>query len=72
MNLSRGSFRFASALYLDAAIRSVEAMPQGSFDEIAEKYIEMNIVHPFREGNGRAGCIWLDHMFRCGLGLAVD
>ena len=72
VNLSKGGFRFASALYLDAAIRSVEAMPQGSFDEIAEKYVEMNIVHPFREGNGRAGRIWLDHMFRCGLGLAVD
>lgn len=72
VNLSKGSFRFASALYLDAAIRSVEAMPQCSFDEIAEKYVEMNIVHPFREGNGRAGRIWLDHMFRRGLGLTVD
>ncbi len=72
MNLAKGNFRFASALYLESAIRSIEAMPQGNFDQIVEKYVEMNIAHPFREGNGRSGRIWLDHMFRCELGRTVD
>lgn len=71
-NLAKGNFRFASALYLRSAIRSIEAMPQGDFDQIVEKYVEMNIVHPFREGNGRSGRIWLDHMFRRELSLTVD
>lgn len=71
-NLAKGNFRFASALYLRSAIRSIEAMPQGDFDQIVEKYVEMNIVHPFREGNGRSGRIWLDHMLRRELSLTVD
>ncbi len=60
------------ALYLESAIRSIEAMPQGNFDQIVEKYVEMNIADPFREGNGRSGRIWLDHMFRCELCRTVD
>lgn len=72
VNLVKGGFRFASALHLESAIGSIEAMPQGSFDQIVEKYVEMNIAHPFRESNGRAGRIWLDHMFRRELGLTVD
>lgn len=71
-NLAKGNFRFASALYLRSAIRSIEAMPQGDFDQIVEKYVEMNIAHPFREGNGRSGRIWLDHMLRRELSLTVD
>lgn len=71
-NLSKGNFRFVSALYLESATRSIEAMPQGNFDQIVEKYVEMNIAHPFREGNGRSGRIWLDHMFRRELGRTVD
>ncbi len=71
-NLAKGNFRFASALYLRSAIRSIEAMPQGDFDQIVEKYVEINIAHPFREGNGRSGRIWLDHMFRRELSLTVD
>ena len=59
-------------LYLESAIRSIEAMPQGNFDQIVEKYVEMNIADPFREGNGRSGRIWLDHMFRCELCRTVD
>jgi cell filamentation protein len=72
VNLAKGSFRFASALYLGSAIRAVEAMPQETFDQIVEKYVEMNVAHPFREGNGRSGRIWLDHMFRVELGRTVD
>lgn len=72
VNLAKGNFRFASALYLESAIRSIEAMPQGNFDQIVEKYVEMNIADPFREGNGRSGRIWLDHMFRCELCRMVD
>ena len=72
VNLAKGSFRFASALYLDSAIKAVERMPQSTFDEIVEKYVEMNVVHPFREGNGRSGRIWLDHMLRTELGKTVD
>ena len=71
-NLAKGNFRFTSALYLDSAIKSIECMPQGGFDQIVEKYVEMNVAHPFREGNGRSGRIWLDHMFRSELHLTVD
>ena len=71
-NLAKGGFRFASALYLGPALRAVEAMPQETFDQIAEKYVEMNVAHPFREGNGRSGRIWLDHMLRAELGRTVD
>lgn len=72
VNLAKGNFRFASALYLESAISSIEAMTQDGFDQIVEKYVEMNIAHPFREGNGRSGRIWLDHIFRRELGLTVD
>ncbi|MBR2683916.1 MAG: Fic family protein [Atopobiaceae bacterium] len=72
VNLSKGGFRFASALYLGSALRAIERMPQRTFDEIIEKYVEMNVAHPFREGNGRAGRIWLDHMLRASLERTVD
>ena len=72
VNLAKGGFRFAPALYLAQALRAVEAMPQGTFDQVVEKYVEMNVAHPFREGNGRSGRIWLDHMLRVELGRTVD
>ena len=72
VDMVKGSFRFASVIYLGAALESIEKMPQSSFDEIIEKYVEMNIAHPFREGNGRSGRIWLDHMLRAELGAAID
>ena len=72
VNIAKGHFRFAPVLYLEEAVKSVEKMPQRSFDEIAEKYVEMNIAHPFREGNGRAMRIWLDHMLKTELKKAVD
>ena len=72
VNLAKGNFRFASVLYLESAISSIEAMPQDGFDQIVEKYVEMSIAHPFRAGNGRSGRIWLDHIFRRELGLTVD
>lgn len=72
VNMAKGSFRFAPLMYLEAAIENIERMPQNSFDEIVEKYVEMNVAHPFREGNGRATRIWLDHIFKCQLGVVVD
>ena len=72
VNLAKGNFRFASVMYLESAIHKIEQMPQKSFDEIVEKYVEMNIAHPFREGNGRAARIWLDLMLRKELGQVVD
>ena len=72
VNLAKGSFRFAPVMYLEAALKNVEAMPQSTFDEIVEKYVEMNIAHPFREGNGRAARIWLDLMLRKELRMVVD
>ncbi|MBQ8569737.1 MAG: Fic family protein [Oscillospiraceae bacterium] len=72
VNISKGNFRFASAVYLKEAVENVEKMPQTCFDEIIEKYVEMNIAHPFREGNGRSGRIWLDHIFKCELGMVID
>lgn len=72
VNISKGGFRFASALYLESALANIETMPQSNFDEIVAKYIEMNIAHPFREGNGRATRIWLDCILRKELGKAVD
>lgn len=71
-NIAKGNFRFAPVMYLDAAIENIEKMPQSTFDEIVEKYVEMNIAHPFREGNGRSGRIWLDLMFKAELGRVVD
>ena len=71
-NISKGNFRFASALYLGEAVASVEKMPQSTFEEIIEKYVEMNVAHPFREGNGRSGRLWLDHILKTELGKVVD
>lgn len=72
VNIAKGHFRFASALYLEAAVREIEQMPQSSFDEIVAKYVEMNVAHPFREGNGRSMRIWLDHMLAAALRQVVD
>ncbi len=72
VNLAKGSFRFASALYLEPALKKISAMPQGTFDQIVEKYVEMNVAHPFRERNGRSARIWLDAMLKKELGLVVD
>ena len=72
VNIAKGNFRFAPVMYLDAALENIEKMPQSTFDEIVEKYVEMNIAHPFREGNGRSGRIWLDLMFKTELGRVVD
>ena len=72
VNISKGSFRFASVMYLESAIASIDKMPQSTFDEIIEKYIEMNIAHPFREGNGRSMRIWLDQMLRVELQHVID
>lgn len=72
VNLAKGSFRFASSIYLKAALEHIDAMPQSSFDEIIEKYVEMNIAHPFREGNGRSMRIWLDLMLKKELGKVIN
>jgi len=72
VNISKGSFRFVPVMYLKAALEHVDKMPQSSFDEIVEKYVEMNIAHPFREGNGRATRIWLDLILKKELGKVVD
>ena len=64
VNISKGNFRFAPLMYLDAALQSIDKMPQSTFDEIVEKYVEMNVAHPFREGNGRSTRIWLDLMLK--------
>lgn len=71
-NISKGNFRFASAMYLNAALKNIEKMPQSTFDEIIEKYVEMNIAHPFREGNGRSTRIWLDLILSKELNMVVD
>lgn len=72
VNLAKGNFRFAPVLYLEAALETIEKMPQSTFDEIIEKYVEMNVAHPFREGNGRAARIWLDGMLKQALHKVVD
>lgn len=72
INIAKGSFRFAPVMYLESALQNVEKMPQSTFDEIVEKYVEMNIAHPFREGNGRSMRIWLDLIFKKELGMVVD
>lgn len=72
VNIAKGNFRFASIMYLDAALQNIERMPQSTFDEIVEKYVEMNVAHPFREGNGRSMRIWLDGMLKKALGQVVD
>ena len=71
-NLAKGNFRFAPLMYLEAALNNIDKMPQSTFDEIIEKYVEMNIAHPFREGNGRSTRIWLDLMLKNGIGQVVD
>ena len=72
VNVSKGSLRFAPVMYLAQALKSIDKMPQSTFDEIVEKYVEMNIAHPFREGNGRATRIWLDLIFKKELKCIVD
>ena len=71
-NIAKGNFRFAPVMYLDEALKNITAMPQSSFDEIIEKYVEMNIAHPFREGNGRSTRIWLDQLLKHELKQVVD
>lgn len=72
VNIAKGNFRFAPVIYLEAALENIDKMPQSTFDEIIEKYVEMNAAHPFREGNGRSGRIWLDHMLKTSLHKVVD
>lgn len=72
VNIAKGAFRFAPVMYLEAALKNIEKMPQSTFDEIVEKYVEMNIAHPFREGNGRSTRIWLDAIFKKELKMVVD
>ena len=72
VNLSKGNFRFANLLYLESNLAIIEKMPEGSFDEIIEKYVEMNVAHPFREGNGRATRIWLDLILKKNLNKCID
>ena len=72
VNLAKGNFRFAPLMYLEAALANIDKMPQSTFDEIIEKYVEMNIAHPFREGNGRSTRIWLDHILKNKIGKVVD
>jgi cell filamentation protein len=72
VNIAKGNFRFAPLMYLPQSLTHIDAMPQGSFDEIIEKYVEMNIAHPFREGNGRATRIWLDVMLKANIQKVID
>ena len=72
VNIAKGNFRFAPVMYLEASLQSIEKMPQSAFEQIIEKYVEMNIAHPFREGNGRSMRIWLDLILASELGKVVD
>ena len=72
VNIEKGNFRFAPLMYLQAALENIDKMPQSNFDEIVEKYVEMNIAHPFREGNGRSTRIWLDHILKNEIDKVVD
>ena len=72
VNLAKGNFRFAPVMYLETALGNIEKMPQSTYDEIIEKYVEMNVAHPFREGNGRSTRIWLDHILKKEIGKVVD
>lgn len=72
VNLAKSNFRFAPLMYLQAALDNIDKMPQSTFDEIVEKYVEMNIAHPFREGNGRSTRIWLDHILKNEISKVVD
>ena len=72
VNIAKGNFRFAPLMYLQAALENIDKMPQTNFDQIVEKYVEMNIAHPFREGNGRSTRIWLDHILKNEIDKVVD
>lgn len=72
VNIAKGSFRFAPVMYLEVALKKIEKMPQSTYDEIIEKYVEMNVAHPFREGNGRSTRIWLDLILKNEIGKVVD
>lgn len=72
VNISKGNFRFAGAIYLDNTLATLEKMPDATFEEIIAKYVELNIAHPFMEGNGRSGRIWLDLLLRARLGMVID
>lgn len=72
VNIVKGNFRFVPLMYLDAALAQIDKMPQSNFDEIIEKYVEMNIAHPFREGNGRSMRIWLDAILKAEIGKVID
>jgi len=72
VNLAKGNFRFAPVMYLEMALKHIDEMPQSTYDEIIEKYVEMNVAHPFREGNGRSTRIWLDLILKKELSLVVD
>lgn len=72
VNIAKGNFRFAPVMYLSEALRSIERMPQSTFEEIIAKYVEMNVAHPFREGNGRSTRIWLDCILKQELGMVID
>ena len=72
VNISKGTFRFAPLMYLESALENIDTLPQSTFDEIVEKYVEMNIAHPFREGNGRSARIWLDHILKNEISKVID
>lgn len=72
VNIAKGNFRFVPVMYLAEAVRTIEDMPQSTFDEIVEKYVEMNVAHPFRESNGRSMRLWLDHMLCTELQKTID
>lgn len=72
VNIAKGNFRFVPVMYLAEAVKTIEDMPQSTFDEIIEKYVEMNVAHPFREGNGRSMRLWLDHMLCTELQKTID
>ena len=71
-NIAKGSFRFAPVMYLEVSLKNIDKMPQGNFDEIVEKYVEMNVANPFREGNGRSTRIWLDMILKKEIGKVID
>lgn len=72
VNIAKGNFRFAPIIYIEEALKNIDQMPQSNFDEIIEKYVEMNVAHPFREGNGRSTRIWLDHILKNEMGKVID
>lgn len=72
VNIAKGNFRFAPIIYIEEALKNIDQMPQSNFDEIVEKYVEMNVAHPFREGNGRSTRIWLDHILKNEIGKVID